>query len=98
MTFSELTKWTKSLLIWSISSKFPLNWASVIEQIIFLFYFFRNVKLEETYFDRKLEQALMKSSQAAFMKKTQPTLTVANVIGNMYTPSLYGGLISLLIK
>ena len=56
------------------------------------------MKLEETYFDRKLEQALMKSSQAAFMKKTQPTLTVANVIGNMYTPSLYGGLISLLIK
>ena len=58
----------------------------------------RSVKLEETYFHRPLEQALMKNSQDAFLSKTQPTLTLANLIGNMYTPSLYGGLISLLIK
>lgn len=59
---------------------------------------YRSVKLEETYFHRPLEQALMKNSQDAFLSKTQPTLTLANLIGNMYTPSLYGGLISLLIN
>lgn len=58
----------------------------------------RRVKLEETYFDRQLEQALIKSSQAAFDLKTRPTLTIASLVGNMYTPSLYGGLLSLLIK
>ncbi|CAG5125224.1 unnamed protein product [Candidula unifasciata] len=55
---------------------------------------FRDVKLEETYFDRSVENAVMTASQSLFDVKTKPTLLVANQVGNMYTPSLYGGLCS----
>uniref|UniRef100_A0A0B7AGV3 Hydroxymethylglutaryl-CoA synthase n=1 Tax=Arion vulgaris TaxID=1028688 RepID=A0A0B7AGV3_9EUPU len=55
---------------------------------------FRDVKLEETYFDRSVEVAALSTSQALFDAKTKPTLLVANQVGNMYTPSLYGGLCS----
>ena len=56
------------------------------------------MKLEETYFNRNVEQAVVGCSKRLFEAKTQPTLYLASQIGNMYTPSLYGGLISLLIK
>jgi len=59
---------------------------------------FKDVKLEDTYFDRDIEKAFMTLSKSAFEEKTQPSLLVANQVGNMYTPSLYGGLVSLLIS
>jgi hydroxymethylglutaryl-CoA synthase len=59
---------------------------------------FKNVKLEDTYFDRDIEKAFMALSKTAFEEKTQPSLLVASQVGNMYTPSLYGGLVSLLIS
>ncbi|XP_077980833.1 hydroxymethylglutaryl-CoA synthase 1-like [Glandiceps talaboti] len=55
---------------------------------------FRDLKLEETFFDRTLEKAFMTCSKAVFEEKTKPYLLIANQVGNMYTPSLYGGLVS----
>lgn len=55
---------------------------------------FRNVKLEETYFDRGVESAFMASSKSLFEAKTKPSTSLAVQVGNMYTPSLYGGLAS----
>ncbi|VEN58557.1 unnamed protein product [Callosobruchus maculatus] len=59
---------------------------------------FANVKLEESYFDRDVEKAFMTHSQATFNSKTKPSLFVAVENGNMYTPSVYGCLASLLIS
>ncbi|KAJ9580784.1 hypothetical protein L9F63_024036, partial [Diploptera punctata] len=59
---------------------------------------FRNVRLEETYFDRDIEKVFMDKSQQIFEEKTKPSLLLANQIGNMYTASLYGGLASLFIS
>ncbi|XP_013399881.1 hydroxymethylglutaryl-CoA synthase 1 [Lingula anatina] len=56
----------------------------------------RGVKLEDTYFDRDVEKAVMVASQSLYKEKTEPTLSVAKQVGNMYTPSLYGGLASIL--
>ncbi|XP_047996704.1 hydroxymethylglutaryl-CoA synthase 1 [Leguminivora glycinivorella] len=55
-------------------------------------------KLEETYFDRDVEKAFMTYSQQLFDEKTKPSLYIARNVGNMYTPSLYGGLVSYLIS
>ena len=38
----------------------------------------------------------MECSADIFRKKTEPSLMLATNVGNMYTPSLYGGLISYL--
>ncbi|KAH9489821.1 Hydroxymethylglutaryl-CoA synthase, cytoplasmic [Bulinus truncatus] len=54
----------------------------------------KDIKLEDTYFDRAVENAVMAASKDLFEVKTKPTLLVANQAGNMYTPSLYGGLAS----
>lgn len=59
---------------------------------------FRNVKLEDTYFDRDVEKAFMTASKELFERKTQPSLYIANLVGNMYTPSVYAGLVSLLVN
>ncbi|XP_061720847.1 hydroxymethylglutaryl-CoA synthase 1 [Cydia pomonella] len=59
---------------------------------------FSNRKLEETYFDRDVEKAFMTYSQQLFDEKTKPSLYIARNVGNMYTPSLYGGLVSYLIS
>ncbi|XP_052258434.1 hydroxymethylglutaryl-CoA synthase 1-like [Dreissena polymorpha] len=59
---------------------------------------FRSVKHEDTYFDKACESAFMKASEDVFRQKTQPTLLLANQIGNMYTPSVYGGLVSYLVS
>ncbi|KAJ4429245.1 Hydroxymethylglutaryl-CoA synthase, cytoplasmic [Periplaneta americana] len=59
---------------------------------------FKHVKLEDTYFDRDVEKTFMTQSKGIFEEKTQPSLLLANQVGNMYTPSLYGGLVSLLIS
>ncbi|KAJ9587030.1 hypothetical protein L9F63_019372 [Diploptera punctata] len=59
---------------------------------------FKNIKLEDTYFDREVEKAFMSYSKTMFEEKTKPSLLLANQVGNMYTPSLYGGLVSLLVS
>ncbi|XP_068236177.1 hydroxymethylglutaryl-CoA synthase 1 [Palaemon carinicauda] len=55
---------------------------------------FRDKKLEDTYFDKDVEKAFLSYSQDIFLKKTKPSLLLATQVGNMYTPSLYGGLAS----
>ncbi|XP_053689435.1 uncharacterized protein LOC128738381 [Sabethes cyaneus] len=59
---------------------------------------FADVKLEDTYFDREVEKAFMTHYTPVFNSKTKPSLHLANQVGNMYTPSVYGGLVSLLIN
>jgi hydroxymethylglutaryl-CoA synthase len=56
------------------------------------------VKLEDTYFNRDIEKAFMEYSKSIFEEKTKPSLLISNQVGNMYTPCLYGGLVSLLIR
>ncbi|XP_072903874.1 hydroxymethylglutaryl-CoA synthase, cytoplasmic isoform X1 [Hemitrygon akajei] len=59
---------------------------------------FRDVKLEDTYFDRDVEKAFLKASAEIFKQKTQPSLIVSNQNGNMYTPSVYGCLSAILAQ
>lgn len=59
---------------------------------------FENLKLEETYFDRDVEKAFMTHYNPIFEQKTKKSLFLANQVGNMYTPSLYSGLVSLLVN
>ncbi|EAT43368.1 AAEL005201-PA [Aedes aegypti] len=59
---------------------------------------FQNVKLEETYFDRDVEKAFMTHYAPVFNAKTKKSLHLANQVGNMYTPSVYSGLVSLLVN
>lgn len=59
---------------------------------------FTGVQLEDTYFDRDVEKGFMEFSKPMFVEKTQPSLFVANQVGNMYTPSVYGGLVSYIIN
>ena len=54
--------------------------------------------LEESYFDRDVEKAFMERSKAQFEQKTKPSLLLASNVGNMYTPSLYSCLVSLLVR
>ncbi|XP_067134383.1 hydroxymethylglutaryl-CoA synthase 1-like [Centruroides vittatus] len=55
---------------------------------------YRNLLLEETYFNKDVEKAFVELSKEIFNVKTKPSLLVANEVGNMYTPSLYGCLAS----
>lgn len=57
---------------------------------------FTDIKLEDTYFNRDVEKAFMTFSKELFNRKTKPSLLLSNQVGNMYTASLYGGLISYL--
>ncbi|MCL4125247.1 UNVERIFIED_CONTAM: hypothetical protein GTU68_009410, partial [Idotea baltica] len=57
---------------------------------------FRDKALSETYFDKEVEKAFLTFSKDLFEAKTKPSLLIANQVGNMYTPSLYGGLASIL--
>jgi len=59
---------------------------------------FNDVKLEESYFDRDIEKAFMTLSLPVFEAKTKVGLKIATNVGNMYTPSLYGGLVSYMIS
>lgn len=59
---------------------------------------FDELKLEETYFDRDVEKAFMTHYNPVFDEKTKPSLLLANQVGNMYTPSVYSGLVSYLIS
>ena len=62
----------------------------------------RDVKLEETFEDegkaKEIEKASMKCCKDAYDKKTAPSLCISRNVGNMYTPSLYGCLASLLFR
>lgn len=57
---------------------------------------FLEVELEKSYFDKEVEKAFLTFSKDLFEAKTKPSLNVATNVGNMYTPSLYGGLVSYL--
>ncbi|XP_057674758.1 hydroxymethylglutaryl-CoA synthase, cytoplasmic isoform X2 [Corythoichthys intestinalis] len=59
---------------------------------------FRDVKPEETYFDRDVEKAFMKASADLFERKTKLSLLISNQNGNMYTPSVYGCLASVIAQ
>ncbi|RZC39088.1 HMG CoA synt C domain containing protein [Asbolus verrucosus] len=59
---------------------------------------FASTSLSNSYFDRDVEKAFLGYSKEFFDRKTKPTLLIASQIGNMYTSSLYGGLVSLLIS
>ncbi|XP_053501570.1 hydroxymethylglutaryl-CoA synthase, cytoplasmic isoform X2 [Ictalurus furcatus] len=59
---------------------------------------FRDVKAEDTYFDRDVEKAFMKASAEMFEQKTKASLLISNQNGNMYTPSVYGCLASILAQ
>ncbi|KAM9329651.1 hydroxymethylglutaryl-CoA synthase, cytoplasmic [Gastrophryne carolinensis] len=59
---------------------------------------FRDVKLEDTYFDRDVEKAFLKASSEMFDQKTKASLLVSRENGNMYTPSVYGCLASVLAQ
>merc|ERR1711981_159826 len=58
----------------------------------------KDTKLEESYFDREVEKAFMAHSLGTLESKTKPGLKIATNVGNMYTPSLYGGLVSYMIS
>lgn len=58
----------------------------------------RDVHPEDTYFDRDVEKAFMKASADLFEKKTKCSLLISNQNGNMYTPSVYGCLASLIAQ
>lgn len=66
--------------------------------ILHIYLIFRDIKLEDTYFDRDVEKAFMKASSEIFSQKTKASLLVSNQNGNMYTPSVYGCLASLLAQ
>lgn len=59
---------------------------------------FSQLKLEDTYFDRDVEKAFLTLSNDDYLQKTKPSLLIANLVGNMYTPSVYSGLVSYLIS
>ncbi|XP_076752879.1 hydroxymethylglutaryl-CoA synthase [Xylocopa sonorina] len=59
---------------------------------------FHSVKPEDTYFNKELEKAFVNLSKTRFLQKTQPSLLLSSQVGNMYTPSVYAGLASLLVS
>lgn len=59
---------------------------------------YKDIKLENTYFDREIEKIFMERSKSIFEKMTKPSLLLASRVGNMYTPSVYCGLASYLIS
>lgn len=58
----------------------------------------RDVTLESSHGDRDVEQELMRFSREAFERKTARSLLLASRVGNMYTASLYGCLVSHLLE
>ncbi|KFV65591.1 hypothetical protein N307_15486, partial [Dryobates pubescens] len=59
---------------------------------------FRGLKLEDTYTSKEVEKAFQAASQDIFNQKTKPSLLLSSRNGNMYTPSMYGCLASLLAQ
>ncbi len=54
--------------------------------------------LESTVGDRDVEKVMLKNSNPECLAKTEPSLLLGREVGNMYTASLYGGLVSLLAR
>ena len=59
---------------------------------------FAQVELEDSYFNKDVEKAFMDASKVILESKTEPSLLIAKNVGNMYTPSLYGGLVSFIVS
>ncbi|KAI3378833.1 hypothetical protein SNEBB_007899 [Seison nebaliae] len=59
---------------------------------------YKETSLKHTYFDKTLEKIVMNNSKDLFERKTLPTLKLSKTIGNMYTPSVYSGLVSYLLS
>ncbi|XP_021356763.1 hydroxymethylglutaryl-CoA synthase 1-like isoform X1 [Mizuhopecten yessoensis] len=59
---------------------------------------FRDMQLDQCYFDKEVEKAFMTASKPLFEEKTRKSMLLGNQVGNMYTPSLYGGLVSHLVS
>jgi hydroxymethylglutaryl-CoA synthase len=62
----------------------------------------RDINLQQLANDpvlaKDVEKASLKCSQTAFEMKTEPSLLVSRNVGNMYTPSLYSALASVLVR
>lgn len=54
------------------------------------------VTVEESFFNKEIEKTFMDVSKKQFEALTDSSLWLAKEVGNMYTPSLYGGLASYL--
>ncbi|GAB0089679.1 hydroxymethylglutaryl-CoA synthase 1 [Sergentomyia squamirostris] len=59
---------------------------------------FEQLALKDTYTDKDVEKAFMTHYDEVFRTKTEPSLLIASQVGNMYTPSVYSGLVSFLIS
>lgn len=57
---------------------------------------FKDLKLEETYFNREIEKAFIQQVKPEFSSKVEPSLLMAKNVGNMYCGSLYSCLVSLI--
>jgi hydroxymethylglutaryl-CoA synthase len=56
----------------------------------------RELDYEDSLQDKSLEKLFMGLSRERFSQRVQPSLTCPTMCGNMYTASLYSGLVSLL--
>lgn len=54
--------------------------------------------LKDTLGDKEVERVALKCSSQEFKEKTDTSLLLGREVGNMYTASLYGGLVSLLAQ
>ncbi|KAJ5071917.1 hydroxymethylglutaryl-coa synthase [Anaeramoeba ignava] len=59
---------------------------------------FLDLKLEDTYFNREIEDNFKKISHESYNKKVDPSTLISNNCGNLYCGSLYGGLASLIFN
>lgn len=57
---------------------------------------FRDVKLEESYFNKDVEKAFLDFTKKVFLEKVEPSLLLAKNLGNMYCGSVYGCFSSLI--
>lgn len=56
---------------------------------------FREMEYTASLTDKSLEKTFMNLTKGKFDKRVKPTLTASTMCGNMYTASLYSGLVSL---
>ncbi|XP_065905062.1 hydroxymethylglutaryl-CoA synthase 1-like [Dysidea avara] len=59
---------------------------------------YKDKKMTDTYFDKETEKTFLKASGPVYEKRVVPTILVAQQNGNMYTASVYGGVVSLLAQ
>lgn len=55
-----------------------------------------NVSVEESYTNRDIERAFLKKTAAAYKGKVSDATKLPKVLGNLYTASLYSGIVSLI--